>query len=71
MERIRDKDEFIFVSAADQRIAWEEEATKSLEGKKATIWKCISGGFERTVAERVNRTPLSFYSTKPFDHRRQ
>ena len=70
MERIRDKDEFIFVSAADQKIAWEE-ATKSLKGKKATIWKCISGGFERTVAERVNRTPLSFYSAKPFDHRRQ
>ena len=70
MERIRDKDEFIFVFAADQRIAWEE-ATKPLEGKKATIWKCISGGFERTVAERVNRTALSFYSTKPFDHHRQ
>ena len=60
MERIHDKDGFIFVSAADQMIA-REKATKPLEGKKATIWKCISCRLERTVAGRVNRTAAQFY----------
>ena len=41
-----------------------EEATKSLVGKKATIWKCISGRLERTVGKRVNRTALGFLFNK-------
>ena len=60
VERIHDKDGFIFVSAADQMIA-REKATKPLGGKKATIWKCISCRLERTVAGRVNRTAAQFY----------
>ena len=60
VERIHDKDGFIFVSAADQMIA-REKATKPLEGNKATIWKCISCRLERTVAGRVNRTAAQFY----------
>ena len=60
MERIHDKDGF----ATKILLLREEVATKSQVGKKATIWKCISGHRERGQW-RVNRTAaLSFIFNK-------
>ena len=59
-----------FVSAADQKIGWEE-ATKSLVGKRRQFGNAFPAVLRGHWQSGLTGQRSVFYSTKPFDHRRQ